>query len=419
MFVLEPVEQPRVRGRRRSRVERLRPVATAKATKAAAWRSRRAPVSPRSSSLLQRVLADRLEHREADVAVEVVADADQALLREPLEAAEDVERHGRRRRSRTPTPPSRSGRRRRTRRAARTAAGPPGRAGRGSSRSRRAASAGAPGRSRPPADSSPSRSPRRWAIAAGREEPDPGGGQLDRQRQAVEPAHDLRDVRCRSRRQREVGPDGHRALDEQPHRLRRHERVRVGRRPAGGSDSGGTGNSCSPEIRSGARLETMTVSFGADRSRSATIGAPATTCSKLSSTSSAVRSLRWSLTRSIGGRCGASSPMDAAMADGTRSGSVTDASGTNQVPSGEPVDAVAREGQRQPRLARAAGAGERQQPGPVQQRHGAVDLGPPDERRQLGRQVVGREIERPERGKRGLQTVGLDLVQALRLGRSP
>ena len=32
--------------------------------------------------------------------------------------------------------------------------------------------------------------------------------------------------------------------------------------PRGGSDSGGTGNSCSPEIRSGARLETMTVSFG-------------------------------------------------------------------------------------------------------------------------------------------------------------
>ena len=102
----------------------------------------------------------------------------------------------------------------------------------------------------------------------------------------------------------------------------------------GGSDSGGTGNSCSPETRSGARLDTMTVSFGADRSRSETIGAPATTCSKLSSTSSAVRSLRWSFTRSIGGRCGASSPMDAAMADGTRSGSVTDASGTNQVPSG-------------------------------------------------------------------------------------
>ena len=57
--------------------------------------------------------------------------------------------------------------------------------------------------------------------------------------------------------------------------------------PAAGSGSGGTGNSCSPEIRSGARLDTMTVSLGAERSRSATTGAPATTCSKLSRTSSA------------------------------------------------------------------------------------------------------------------------------------
>ena len=103
----------------------------------------------------------------------------------------------------------------------------------------------------------------------------------------------------------------------------------------GASASGGTGNSCSPETRSGARLETITVSLGAERRRSATTGAPATTCSKLSSTSSAVRSLRWSLTRSIGGRCGASSPIDAAMADATRSGSLTDARGTNHVPSGK------------------------------------------------------------------------------------
>ena len=121
--------------------------------------------------LVQRVLADRLEHREPDVAVEVVADPDEALLREPLEAADDVERHGRRRGSRTPTPRSRSGRRPRTRRGARTAAGPPDRAGRGSSRSRRAASAGAPaGRARPPTAGPAGRrgaAPSRRATGAG------------------------------------------------------------------------------------------------------------------------------------------------------------------------------------------------------------------------------------------------------------
>ena len=44
------------------------------------------------AELVQRVLADRLEHGEPHVAVEVVADAHEALLRETLESADDVER---------------------------------------------------------------------------------------------------------------------------------------------------------------------------------------------------------------------------------------------------------------------------------------------------------------------------------------
>ena len=104
--------------------------------------------------------------------------------------------------------------------------------------------------------------------------------------------------------------------------------------PFAGSDNGGTGNSCSPATRRGARLETITVTPGAPRSRSATIAAPSITCSKLSSTSSAERSRRCSRMRSAGERFAARMPSAAPMADGTSSGSVTGASGTNHAPSG-------------------------------------------------------------------------------------
>ncbi len=78
------------------------------------------------------------------------------------------------------------------------------------------------------------------------------------------------------------------------------------------------------------------------------------------------------------------------------------------------LDAVARQRQREPRLAGAAGAREREQARPDEERHGVVHLGAADERGQLRRQVVGREIEGLERGKRGPEPVGDHLVQALR-----
>ena len=75
------------------------------------------------------------------------------------------------------------------------------------------------------------------------------------------------------------------------------------------------------------------------------------------------------MTRSMGGRCGASSPMDAAIADAHEvRDRVTDASGTKQAPSGNRSTQSPASCERQPRLARAAGAGERQQPRPVEQR---------------------------------------------------
>ena len=74
------------------------------------------------------------------------------------------------------------------------------------------------------------------------------GGQLDRQRQAVQPAADVGDGVGVPRRQREVGPAGRGALHEQ--RDRRRIRISADGRRSGvadaGSGSGGTGNSCSP-----------------------------------------------------------------------------------------------------------------------------------------------------------------------------
>ena len=270
------------------------------------------------------------------------------------------------------------------------------------------------GRSRPPADSRPSRSPRRWAIAAG-----------DRSRIRAA-ASSIASGRPSSRRtisatcvpfsavSAEVGPDGHRSLDEQAHRLRLQERFRPsvdtrrGQRQrrdrelllAGDPQRG-------PARHDDRQLWRRPQQVGDDR------GARDDLLEVVEHQQrGAVLEV---VLHAIDGR-----PLRGEQPDGrgdrrrheVRIGHRRERHEPRAV--GVPVDAVARERQRQPRLARAAGAGERQQPRPVQQRHRAVDLGPPDERRQLGRQVVGREIERLERGKRGLQTVGLDLVQPLR-----
>ena len=207
MFVLEPVEQPRVRGRRRGRVERLvrSPRESGEGVRVAI---RRAPVSPRSSSCPARTRgssrASRSGRRRAGRRRSAGGSARRAARGRRGHRA-----HARRRGCRTPTRPSRSGRRRRTRRGARTAR-------RSSWSSRSWLQAIAPrsvcwrsGRSRPPAASRPepvaqALRPSRRARGA-----DPGGGQLDRQRQAVEPADDLRDVGGVLGGQREVGPDRH------------------------------------------------------------------------------------------------------------------------------------------------------------------------------------------------------------------
>jgi hypothetical protein len=60
----------------------------------------------------------------------------------------------------------------------------------------------------------------------------------------------------------------------------------VGERVEAGSVRGGTGYSCSPRTRSGARLVTNTTRSWHDTTSAATSGAASNTCSKLSSTRS-------------------------------------------------------------------------------------------------------------------------------------
>ena len=271
------------------------------------------------------------------------------------------------------------------------------------------------GRSRPPADSSPSRSFSRVTIA---------DGVRIRTRAA---ASSIASGRPSRRRTISATATAFSAVSVNPWRtaMARSRNSRTASAPAissrsvvpaAGTGSGGTANSCSPAIRSGARLDTIIRSFGAPRRISATTGAPATTCSKLSRTMSAVRSAKCSMTRSSGVRLGARRPTAVAIEDAISSGSVTAASGTNHTPPGLAAMTSARDGERQPGLAGATGAGERQQPRPREQGDRRGDLVPPHERGELLGQVVGRRVERPQRREVALEARRLDLVHALRPG---
>ena len=134
-----------------------------------------------------------------------------------------------------------------------------------------------------------------------REQRDARGGELDRERQPVEPAADGGDVGRVLVGELEVGPQRDRALDEQLDRLRCERVLQRDCAAPAGSVSGGTGNSRSPRTRNAARLVTSAVTPGQCASSSAKPVAASTTCSKLSSTSSNCRSRRPRLSTSSGG----------------------------------------------------------------------------------------------------------------------
>ena len=104
---------------------------------------------------------------------------------------------------------------------------------------------------------------------------------------------------------------------------------------SGGEGRPGTGYSCSPEIRSGARLVAMIRTLPARRRSSPISVAAARTCSRLSRTRSACFDASSVPRTSIGERLGSSPiPMARAIAGITSVESVMVPRGTNQVPSG-------------------------------------------------------------------------------------
>jgi hypothetical protein len=100
-----------------------------------------------------------------------------------------------------------------------------------------------------------------------------------------------------------------------------------------GRGSGGTGSSCSPRRRSGARLVLSTNSCGQDWIRSATWGAAPSRCSTLSSTSRRCLSRRWARTASLALVARSCRPSVVAMLAATRAGSLTGAKATIAAPS--------------------------------------------------------------------------------------
>ena len=170
---------------------------------------------------LERVLAHRLEHPEAPL-----GGGDEALVHE---RGEPVERLA----GRTPPRPPRASSRRRRRRAARTAPARRHRAGRSSSRSSARSVCWRSGASRGPALSRSSRRSRRSRIAGRGEQLAARGGELDRERQAVEALADALDPLAVAGPEREPRVQRPRAAHEQLER------------PAPGA-SGAIASSCSP-----------------------------------------------------------------------------------------------------------------------------------------------------------------------------
>ena len=326
-----------------------------------------------------RVLVDRLEHREPHVAMRVVADPDEALLGELLQAVEhrraavprerahvlgDVQGSTAREHGQPREHPPRV-------LVEEVVAPFDGSAERPLALGQVPAAA----REEPEPVVEPPRDPARA------EEPDARGGELDRERQPVEPPDDLRHVGGVVGGEREVRADGHRPLHEQPHGLGRPDLGDSTVEPSGGRASGGTGNSCSPAIRSGARLDTITVRAGAARRRSATIPAPSTTCSKLSSTSSTVRG-REVLADHLDGHPVRGQQPDRGGDRGRDEVRVRHGRERHEPgPVGEPSTARVGELDRQAGLAGAARPREGQEPGPFEQRRRPLDLRPADEAR--------------------------------------
>ena len=265
----------------------------------------------------------------------------------------------------------------------------------------------------------------------GRQELGPGRRQLDRERHAVEPGADRGDGRGVVVRDLEVGPDGERPRDEQPDGLvlghevggdrplfaREVQLLEVGHREqATGAGRPGTGYSCSPEIRSGARLVAITRSFGAARRRSAMTGAGVDDLLEVVEDEQHL-ALRQPLHELVARRLRRGLGKAERRRDPRRNeGRIAD-----RLERDEPCPVVVLVGdvggelERQPGLARPARTGQREQPRLRQQLAGLLQLRvPADEARELRREVVGPAVERPDRREVDLEALDRELADALR-----
>ena len=259
----------------------------------------------------------------------------------------------------------------------------------------------------------------RSARLAERQRPQPGRGQLDRQRQPVQPPADRHHQRAGLPRRttgRRLAP-GPAPRTARPHRRtpaaagQRH-RVRAATATAPGRWSR---RRC-PAARGWWPADAPAGS--AARCASAVLAQPPIRCSQLSSTIStscgASASSRASRTGWPGCR---RSPAPRKWPPATASSSVTAASSTSQTPSPDPSSSSAATCSAQPGLAAPPGPGQRDQAGGLHQR---PDLGqlpvPADERRQLGREIVRqrRVAQRPQRRELRLQARRVQLEDPFR-----
>ena len=225
----------------------------------------------------------------------------------------------------------------------------------------------------------------------GREQLRPGGGELERQRQAVEPVAELHD----GVRRGDVGPHRLRAFAEQRHRLVAHERREVE-----------LGLALDPQ-RLAARGEQSQAGTAATSSASGR-ATPGRRCSRLSHTTCVRRS---PMRAAIAAGSGADAPSRSATAGSTNSASRSGASGTKTVPPAASSPSRRASSIAEPRLAGSARADDREHAriAFVDQRDGVEQFLLAAEKRR-GRH---RELDAPRRSERRELAI-VELVEANR-----
>ncbi len=233
-------------------------------------------------------------------------------------------------------------------------------------------------------------------MSAGLIAVDPGRGELDGERDPVDPAADLTHRAPLRVAPRHRGPGIDRAVGEQPDRGGVHERV-ARRVPIGSVERPHPHHPFAGHVeRLTTRHDDPHVRAALGARASARSAASSTRCSQLSRTSSRLRTLRYSMTLSVSdrpGRC--TQPSVVATTWATPSASSTGRELAEPRAVAEAREGLGRDLDGEPGLAHSARADERHERGLVEQRLDAGDVVvTPDERGDLHRQVPAERVER-------------------------